>query len=163
MKKIIVAVALVALAGCQTRITAEKNPEIVLPVYKVANVAGTNTLYVCDYVRASGGWYATARSPIWATESLRGLTIGVQTNGMVSVGLEDYHRDLSTNAVALTQVTLDGAANLAAKIGAAIATQGGSASADAIAALVRKFVSSGGDASKASISCSDGSCTITDG
>ena len=67
------------------------------------------------------------------------------------------------NLNALVKNLLDGAANLAAKIGAAIATAGGTACADSISGLVAKFISAGGDTEKASVSCKDGSCTITDG
>ena len=63
----------------------------------------------------------------------------------------------------LVDKSLSGAAELAGKIGAAIATAGGSASADAIAEMVKKFIANGGDASKATVNCTDGSCTISDG
>lgn len=97
--------ALIALCGCQTVIKAEKFPEQVVMIDGKA-------------VIASGGWEASARSPLWATESLKGLDLGVGTNSTVYLRLDTYDRDLSTNAVVLTEKTLDGAANLAAKIGA---------------------------------------------
>lgn len=67
------------------------------------------------------------------------------------------------NLNALVKNLLDGAANLAAKIGAAVATSGGTACADSISGLVARFVKAGGDTSKASVTCKDGACTITDG
>lgn len=63
----------------------------------------------------------------------------------------------------LVQASLEGSANLAAKIGAAVATSGGSVGAEAVAAWVKKFVDAGGDAEKATVSVTDGSVTCTDG
>ena len=142
--------------GCQTYITAEKRPESILPVSDSSgNVTG--------YIIASGGWTASARSPLWAAESLRGLDIGVGTNGTVHLILGEYNRDLSTNAVAVTRILTDGAVNLAAKITAAIVSSGASPAADGIAALGSRYRAAGGDAEKAQITCSDGTCTVTDG
>lgn len=67
------------------------------------------------------------------------------------------------NLNALVKNLLDGAAELATKVGAAIATAGGTACADSISGLVAKFIKAGGKVEKASVSCKDGSCTITDG
>lgn len=146
--------ALMALCGCQTVIKAEKYPE------QVVMIDGKTVI-------ASGGWRASARSPLWATESLRGLDLGVGTNSTVYLKLDTYDRDFSTNAVVFTEKTLDGAANLAAKIGAAIATSGASAGADAISAaaktLYEKFTAAGGNVENAVVECKDGVCTVTDG
>lgn len=146
--------AIMTLCGCQTVIEAEKFPEQVVS-------DGTNT------VIASGGWRASARSPLWATESLKGLDLGVGTNSTVYLRLDTYKRDLSTNSVVLTEKALDGAANLAAKIGAAIATSGVSAGADTISSaaktLYEKFTAAGGNVENATVECKNGVCTVTDG
>lgn len=63
----------------------------------------------------------------------------------------------------LVEASAKGAAELAAKIGAAVATSGGSAGADAIYGYVRQFLSKGGDPGKASVTISDGMITCTDG
>lgn len=146
--------ALIGLCGCSTALRAKKFPE------RVVVIDGKTVI-------ASGGWEASARSPLWATESLRGLDLGVGTNSTVYLRLDTYDRDLSTNAVVLTEKTLDGAANLAAKIGAAIATSGASAGADAVSAaaksLYEKFTAAGGNVENAKVECKDGVCTVTDG
>lgn len=143
------------MAGCQTVITAEKYPEQVVPLGEG------------KYMIASGGWSASARSPLWATESLRGLDIGVNTNSSVYLKLDTYNRDLSTNTVVLTEKALDSAANLAAKIGAAIATGGGSTSAEVVSsaakALYDKYIAAGGNPDNATVTCKDGVCTVSDG
>lgn len=164
MKKLIIVTAgALALAGCQTRITAEKNPEQMLPVYAVS---GTN-VYVKGYERASGGWYATARSPLWATEELRGLSIGVHTNGSVTLALDAYNRDLSTNAVTLAHNLVTDFAILAEKVGAAYASCGGTIIAakgkSALQKAMASYLAKGGTANGATVTCENGNCTITGG
>lgn len=159
-----------AFLGCQTRITAEKHPEQMLPVY---DCNGTN-VYVSGYSRASGGWYATARSPLWATEELRGLNIGVATNGSVTLSLDSYNRDLSTNAVTMAHNLINDFAILAEKAAAAYATCGASLAAGKVAEIGAKgkasiqkamasYILKGGSAQNANVTCADGSCTFSDG
>lgn len=73
----------------------------------------------------------------------------------------------ASNLTALVSTSFAGASVLTEKIVAAIVSGGMSVAADsgsaAIVALAQKFVSSGGDATKASVTCKDGSCTVTDG
>ena len=76
------------------------------------------------------------------------------------------------NLVALVKTSLEGTAELAAKIGVAIATSGGSVAAEggasAIVSLAKQayqsFTAGGGDASKATVSTgADGTVTVSDG
>ena len=73
----------------------------------------------------------------------------------------------ASNLTALVSASFAGASVLTEKIVAAIVSGGMSVAADggsaAIVALAQKFVSSGGDAEKATVVCQDGSCTVTDG
>ena len=178
MKKMIVVAALAALAGCQTRITAEKNPEKIVPIQQVVTVNGQEQVITTDAIRASGGWYATARSPLWAAEAIRGLEIGVETNGAVRMAVADYSRDLSTNAVTMAHNLVEDFGILAEKAIAAYASCGvsilaakGEASAAKTsaraAAEVKKAIASyivkGGSAQNATVTCKDGSCMFTDG
>ena len=160
MKKLIIIAAAVIAVGCQTRITAEKHAEQLLPVY---TTDGTN-VFCCGYEKASGGWYATARSPLWAKEELRGLAIGVQTNGMVSLSLDSYDRDLSTNAVVMTEIMVRGAIELTDRICTAVTAAGqAKASAKAAQALAAQFVAKGGNVAAAQVTCQDGLCSVSDG
>ena len=116
------------VGGCQTRITAEKFAEKVTPIQKVVTVDGKDQVITTHAVVSSGGWYATARSPLWADETLRGLSLGVQTNGMVYLNLQDYHRDLSSNAVAVVDTLSNLTADIAGKVvSAVLAYYGGGA------------------------------------
>ena len=158
----------IGLTGCQTRITAEKYPEQVLPIQKVVKVNGEDQVITEHYQIASGGWYATARSPLYATEALEGLAISVSTNGTVSLDLNKYERDLSTNAVVMVEKMFKGGADLALAIGDAyVKIAGGGAQADTVTEVVKKvygaFTSGGGDPSKATVATEGDKLTISDG
>ena len=166
---LIIAVAAAALTGCQTRITAEKQPEQALPIQEVVTVNGQDQVITRGYQIASGGWYATARSPLCATEALDGLELGVHTNGSVTLALNRYHRDLSTNAVVMVDNLMTGGTKLITAIGETYAKIAGGASADAVMAVAKKayalFATAGGNADKASVSVDEAakSLTVSDG
>ena len=160
-------VSVVMCAGCQTRITAEKFAEVAHPIQAVVQTNGVDVVITTGYMVTSGGWYATARSPLYAKEELRGLNIGVSTNGTVSLALDSYERDLSTNAVVMVKTIFDGSANLALAVAKAYATISTGGATDASSALVSKvvsyFKSKGGDASKSTVTAEGDKITITDG
>ena len=160
-------VSVVMCAGCQTRITAEKFAEVAHPIQAVVQTNGVDVVITTGYMVTSGGWYATARSPLYAKEELRGLNIGVSTNGTVSLALDSYERDLSTNAVVMVKTIFDGSANLAlavAKAYATISTGGTSEAASSIASkVVNYFKSKGGDESKSTVTADGDKLTVTDG
>ena len=92
--------------------------------------------------------------------------------GEITLSIGGYYSAADSNLVALVDVSLRGAAELAAKIGTAIATCGGSAAAEggaaAIAALAKtayaKFKAKGGNEAKAVVtSAADGTVTVSDG
>lgn len=153
--------------GCQTRITAEKFPEAAHPIQSKVTTNGVDEIITSGYMVTSGGWYATARSPLYAKEELRGLNIGVSTNGTVSLALDSYNRDLSTNAVVMVKTIFDGSANLAqavAKAYATIASGGSSEVASSVASkVVSYFKSKGGDESKSTVTAEGDKLTVTDG
>ena len=162
------ACAVAMVTGCQTRITATKNAEVAHPIQEVVKVNGEDQVITRGYQVTSGGWEATARSPLWASETLKGLEIGVQTNGSVTMSIDKYGRDLSTNAVTMTKEMFSGGAQLATAIGDAyVKIAGGGAQADTALSVTKKiisyFTSKGGDASKATVTTEDGKVKVTDG
>ena len=164
----LVAAVGIGITGCQTSITAEKYPEQVLPIQKVVKVNGEDQVITEHYQIASGGWEATARSPLYATEALEGLSISVSTNGTVALDLNKYERDLSTNAVVMVEKMFKGGADLALAIGDAyVKIAGGGAQADTVTAFVKKayaaFTGGGGDPSKATVATEGDKLTISDG
>ena len=165
MKKVILlTIGALALTGCQTRITATKNPETAVPIYATAK---DGIPYIRGYQVLSGGWEATARSPLWADEVIKGWSIGVATNGTVMMSVDDYSRDLSTNAVALAHNLVSDFAVLAEKAAAAYATAGASVAAAgakrAVSKAIASYILKGGDPDKAKVICEGGNCTFSDG
>ena len=160
--------AATVLTGCQTRITATKHAEAVHPIQRVVQVNGQDQVIVDRYQVSSGGWEATARSPLYATEALEGLSIDVETNGTVRLDLNRYNRDLSTNSVIMTKTMFDGGAALVTAIGEAyVKIAGGGAQADTVLSVARKvytdFALAGGDATKSTVMIEDGAVKLSDG
>lgn len=155
-----------ALVGCQTRITAEKFPEQVLPIEEKVTVNGEDRIITKQYQIASGGWYATVRSPLYADEALEGLDLGVHTNGSVTLSLGKYRRDLSTNSVVMVERMFSGGAQLATAIGDAyVKIAGGGAQASAVLGVVKSaysaFTGGGGDTAKANVTVDEAAKTFT--
>lgn len=174
MKKLVFAALVAAfgigIIGCQTRITATKHAEVPNPIYGVVKVNGEDKVIVVGYCVTSGGWEATAREPLYSDRSLKGLEIGVQTNGTVFMKLGAYQSDLSTNAVAMVDGMFKNGANLVIAIGDAYTKiAGGGAQADTVLATAAKaynfFATKGGDASKATVAVDEAAkkLTISDG
>ena len=149
MKNIIViGLAAAALGGCRSVTVKNYGQEVV-------DVNGKQTIISKGwYVSHWQHWMITRADNISASIKPEEITFGL-------VGLDEKSDGDGLSKV--VSASLSGAAELASKIGAAIATAGGTACADSISRLVARFVKAGGDASKASVSCKDGSCTITDG
>ena len=167
-KIMLIAAIAAALTGCQTRITATKNAEVAHPIQHVVKVNGEDQVIVDQYQVTSGGWEATARSPLYSNEALEGLSISVSTNGTVSLDLNKYDRDLSANAVVMVEKMFKGGADLALAIGDAyVKIAGGGAKADTVTAFVKKayaeFTGGGGDPSKATVATEGDKLTISDG
>ena len=154
-------------AGCQTRVTWEKHPETALPIQQVVTVNGVEQLATTGYQLTGGGWYVTARSPLWAKEQFSGFTMSIGTNGAIAVSLNSYDRDLSTNAVVLTKTIFDGSSNLALAVAKAYATIQTGGASDAAGAIVNKvvsyFKSKGGDAAKSTVVSDGKTIKVTDG
>lgn len=159
-------VALV-FVGCQTRVTWEKYPETALPIQSVVEVNGMQQVVTTGYQMAGGGFCVTARSPLFAKEQLSGFKADVFTNGMFSVSVAAYERDLSTNSIVMVKTIFDGSANLAAAVAKAYAMISTGGSSDAAGAIVSKvislFKSKGGDASKSTVTAEGDKITVTDG
>ena len=85
----------------------------------------------------------------------------------IRFNVKNYRDVVSAELNKVVETSFKGAAELAAKIGAAIATSGGSVAGDAATSAIKTAISNylakGGDAAKATVECKDGSCTITDG
>lgn len=160
MKKLLIATSIaLALAGCKS-IEVERHGQA------LATWCDTNGVYhvFCDAtgkpIILDGGWEVDYfQHWNWQKFDMLSATAGPG----VTLTLNGYESGADSNLVALVKTSFDGAALLAAKVGAAIATSGGSAGVEGVAAMVRQFVSRGGDVSKAAVNCANGACTISDG
>ena len=84
----------------------------------------------------TGGYYMTARSPLGATEGLKGLTLDIgQGANHVAFGLDEYNRDLSTNAVAMVSTLSELAADIAGKVTTALCAYYGGGAVSATSKL----------------------------
>ena len=85
----------------------------------------------------------------------------------IALKLKNYKDTVSPELNKVVETSFKGAAELAAKVGAAIATSGGSVAGEAafsaLKTTISKYISKGGSAEKAKITCEGGNCTISDG
>lgn len=90
-----------------------------------------------------------------------------QLHNVVKFRISNYKDTVSPELNKIIDTSFKGAAELAAKIGAAIATSGGSVAGEAaysaIAKTIKSYLAKGGSVEKATVECKDGNCTITDG
>ncbi len=101
------------------------------------------------------------------TDSIIGTTsLGIKKDE-IDFQMQNYSSKPSEELAKVIDVSLKGAAELASKVGAAIATSGGSVAGEAGYSLLRnaisKYITKGGDVEKAKITCEGGNCTISDG
>ena len=89
------------------------------------------------------------------------------TRDQIDFAMNGYKSEASEEFNKMLDTAFKGAAELAAKVGAAIATSGGSVAGEAAYAALRnaiaKYITKGGSVANATVTCKDGNCTITDG
>lgn len=153
------AVAGAVVGGCKS-IEVNKRPQTALTYTDTNGVVRLVFDKADKPVILDGGWEVDYFQH-WMWTKLDTLNATAGTG--VTLSLNGYESGVDSNLVALVKTSFDGAALLAAKVGAAIATSGGSAAADGVAAMIRNFVARGGDVSKATVNCANGACTVSDG
>lgn len=162
MKKLMVVAALAALglaAGCRVVEVENRGEGIVL------DKEGAPVLVDGKIVKYSKGWNVYHNQHWMATEAdsmeahIKPEDISFSMNKLSTAPSEELNK--------LVDTSLKGAAELAAKVGAAIATSGGSvageAGYEALKTAISNYISKGGDTAKATVESKDGSVTITDG
>ena len=156
-----------ALCGCQTRVTIESDATTPLPIHQAVPDGGTNRIIVVGYYEGRPHYYITARSPLFANESVAKFSANVGAGGTWSIDADGYHRDLSTNAVTMVKTIFDGSANLAAAVAKAYATISTCGASDAggviVSRIVSAFKSAGGDESKSTVTAVGDTLTVSDG
>ena len=149
--------ALAACAGCNTtRIGADP----------VALGTRTTTVYIDgDTNRVASVTVSTDHAFAWWANSYRNLMDTQIADmafqyGEASASVHGYGNTVNVEAV---KACADAVSDITAKVCAAIVSHGGTTVSSAVSSLVARFVKAGGDASKATVECTDGNCTITDG
>ncbi len=169
MKKLIIVLMAAALSaaftGCQTAVHIECDATTPLPIQQLVNDNGTNRVITTGYFEGRPHYLVTARSPLWARESVAKFGAEVGAGGTWNINADGYSRDLSTNAVAITKEMFAGGANLAIAIGDAYTKiAGGGAQAATVLSVAQRvcsyFASKGGDASKATVTTDSASNTL---
>jgi len=132
---------------------------------------------VCDLegrpIVANDGTVQKVKEPVelssWRhwTDSLIGTaTLGIRKDS-IDFQMQNYSSKPSEELAKTIDVSLKGAAELAAKVGAAIATAGGSVAGEAGYAALRNaianYIANGGDVKNVKVECKDGNCTLSDG
>ena len=168
MNKLMIVAAIAAvsmLTGCQSVFEVTKKPESVHPIEKVVQVNGQDKVIVERYEKSSGGYNGYYRAPLWSTEHIKGVKASVKTDGTFDLGIQDYQKELSTNAVNMTREMFSGGAQLATAIGDAYCKiAGGGAQADTVlnvaSKAVKMFTDKGGDATKATVTTDEAAKTL---
>ena len=164
MKKLAMVAIAAALAGCQTRITIESDETRPLPIQQLVEENGTNRVITVGYYEGRPHYLITARSPLYAKESVARFAAGVGEGGTWTINADGYSRDLSTNAVTMVGEMFSGGAKLAIAIGDAYAKIAGGAQAETVLSSAQKvydyFRARGGDVSRADVSVDETTKTL---
>lgn len=158
--------ALLAAAGCRVVKVENRGEEV------ARDQDGKPVLLQDGSIQTVKRGWKVYHNQHWMTTQADSLTANIKPSEIAfSLNGLDSKPD-GENLVALVKTSLEGTAELAAKIGVAIATSGGSVAAEggasAIVALAQKayqsFTASGGDVSKATVStAADGTVSVSDG
>ena len=155
--------AAMAVTGCKS-IEVTRHPATLATITQTNGVITAALDATGNPIILDGGW-SVDYFQHWTWTKLD--TLSATAGAGVKLDINGYESGADSNLVALVKTSFDGAALLAAKIGAAIASSGGSVAADgaksAISAAVKKFLARGGSAANATATCKDGNCTISDG
>ena len=162
MKKLMAVAALAALglaAGCRV-VEVENRGEGI-----VTDANGAPVLVDGNIVKYSKGWNVY-HNQHWMTTEADSMEAHIKPED-ISFSMNKLNTRPSEELNKLVDTSLKGAAELAAKVGAAIATSGGSVAGEAaysaLKTAIANYISKGGDVEKAAVETSGGDVTITDG
>ena len=153
------AIALGAIAGCRV-VEVENRGEGFL-----TDKDGQPVLVNGQPVKYAKGWNVY-HNQHWMTTEADNLEAHIKPED-ISFSMAKINTKPSEELGKLVETSLKGAAELASKIGAAIATSGGSVAGDAaysaLKSAVSSYISKGGSVENATVTCEGGNCTISDG
>ena len=102
------------------------------------------------------GWWANSYRNLMDTQ----IADMAFQYGEASASVKGYGNTVNVEAV---KACADAVSDITAKVCAAIVSHGGTTVSSAVSSLVAKYIKAGGKVENATVTCKDGSCTITDG
>ena len=165
MKKLTLIAAVAAIAagmvGCMAIEVEDYGNE---PVRDAAGNPVIDTNGVVQTVHKGQRWHLNKNM---VEQSYEEVDFSRRPGDDIHLAIKNYRDAVSAELNKVIDTSMKGAAELAAKIGAAIATSGGSVAGEAGAAAlkntIKSYLDKGGDAKSATVTCKGGSCTISDG
>lgn len=156
-----IAISLAALAGCMSIKVEDKGYEVLRDASGLPLVDKDGKVQLAH----RGQYWSIWKH--WVNQSAEEFNFSRAPGDTINLGMKNYKDEVSAELDKLIESCFEGASELAAKVAAAIATSGGSVAGEAgytaLKNCIGKFIRKGGDASKATVNCTDGNCTITDG
>ena len=165
MKKLMMMIALAACAAAMTGCVAVEVEDYGYEVVKDESGAPLRDANgVVQTVHKGQRWHMNKNM---VEQQYDDVEFERQLNNVIKFRISNYKDAVSPELNKIIDTSFKGAAELAAKVGAAIATSGGSVAGEAaysaLSKTIKNYLSKGGSAEKATIECKDGSCTISDG
>lgn len=161
MKKLLLIATTAALSGCMSITVEDYGREVIRDLNGAPILAADGTVQT---VHKGQRWSYFKH---WVNTTCEEFSFSRRPGDDISFSARNYQDEVSAELNKLVETSFKGAAELAAKVGAAIATYGattaGEAGLSALSKAIGSYVAKGGDVANAAISCKDGSCTITDG
>lgn len=161
MKKLSIIILAAFAAGCMSITVEDFGREVVRDVNGAPILAADGTVQT---IHKGQRWSYFKH---WVNTTCEEFSFARKPGDDISFAAKNYQDEVSAELNKLVETSFKGAAELAAKVGAAIATYGattaGEAGMSALSKAIGSYVAKGGDVANAAIKCEGGNCTITDG
>lgn len=162
MKKLLIIAAIaVTFAGCMSITVEDYGYDVVRDANDAPIVAKDGTV---QKVHKGQRWSYFKH---WVNSACEKFDFSRRPGDDISISASNYKDEVSAELNKLIETSFKGAAELAAQVGAAIATYGastaGQAGMSALAKTIKSYVSKGGSIENAKVTCEGADCTITDG
>lgn len=161
MKRLYIVALAAALAGCMSITVEDYGREVVRDLNGAPIVAKDGTVQT---IHKGQRWSYFKH---WVNSMCEEFAFSRKPGDEIDFSAKNYQDEVSAELNKLVETSFKGAAELAAQVGAAIATYGastaGQAGVSALSKAIGRYLSKGGSVSNAAIKCEGGNCTITDG
>ena len=150
-----------ALAGCMSITVEDYGREVVRDLNGAPIVAKDGTVQT---IHKGQRWSYFKH---WVNSICEEFAFSRKPGDEIDFNAKNYQDEVSAELNKLVGTSFKGAAELAAQVGAAIATYGastaGQAGVSALSKAIGRYLSKGGSVENAKVTCDGANCTITDG